>query len=66
MADANFAQPSWELGMARKDARLMLEESARAGTQLNVLEAIAAQMDRWIQRGHAHDDWTVMAKDAVS
>ena len=22
-------------------------------------------MDRFIQQGHAHDDWTVIAKDAL-
>jgi 3-hydroxyisobutyrate dehydrogenase len=65
MVDAQFAEPSWELGMARKDARLMLEELARAGHSLDVLPAIAALMDRFIARGHAHDDWTVIAKDAL-
>lgn len=62
---ANFDNPSWELAMARKDARLMLEESARAGQTLAVLPAIAAAMDAFIARGHAHDDWTVIAKDAL-
>jgi 3-hydroxyisobutyrate dehydrogenase len=52
--------------MARKDARLMLEEAARQETTMPVLPAIAAEMDRWIARGHGHDDWTVLAKDAVS
>jgi hypothetical protein len=23
-------------------------------------------MDRFIERGHAHDDWTVIAKDAIA
>ena len=32
---------------------------------LAVLPAIAARMDRLIARGHAHDDWTVIAKDAL-
>ena len=57
--------PSWELGMARKDARLMLEAAAQGNVTLAVLPAIAAEMDRWIARGHAHDDWTVIAKDAL-
>ena len=30
MLAGDFSQPSWELSMARKDARLMLEEAARA------------------------------------
>jgi len=65
MTDARFSEPSWELGMARKDARLMIEESARAGVPLAVLPAIAARMDEVIAQGHGHDDWTVLAKDAL-
>jgi 3-hydroxyisobutyrate dehydrogenase len=63
--EADFAHPSWELSMARKDARLMLEEAARAQMSLAVLPAIAGEMDRWIARGHAAEDWTVLAKDAL-
>jgi 3-hydroxyisobutyrate dehydrogenase len=63
MLEADFANPSWELAMARKDARLMMET---AGDQLHVLPAIAAWMDRWIASGHAHDDWMVIAKDALA
>jgi 3-hydroxyisobutyrate dehydrogenase len=51
--------------MARKDARLMVEEAARAGTALPILPAVAVEMDRWIARGHSHDDWMVIARDAV-
>ena len=65
MLSAEFATPSWELGMARKDARLMLEEGERHDVPLPMLPAIAATMDRFIARGHAHDDWTVIAKDAL-
>jgi 3-hydroxyisobutyrate dehydrogenase len=65
MVDGDFARPSWELAMARKDARLMMEEAARGSVPLAVVPAIAAELDRWIARGHAHDDWTVIAKDAV-
>jgi len=65
MVAADFANPSWELAMARKDARLMLEEGSRHGAPLPMLPAIAATMDRFLERGHAHDDWTVIAKDAV-
>ncbi len=66
MLDGHFETPSWELGMARKDARLMMDEIARHGGSLPILPAIAREMDRWIERGHAHDDWTVLAKDAVT
>jgi 3-hydroxyisobutyrate dehydrogenase len=65
MLAAEFQSPSWELAMARKDARLMLEEADRHGVPLPMLPAIAATMDRYIERGHAHDDWTVIAKDAL-
>jgi 3-hydroxyisobutyrate dehydrogenase len=62
----NYSSPSWELSMARKDARLMLEAAAQGDVTLAVLPAIAHEMDRWIERGHAHDDWTVIAKDALA
>ena len=65
MATGNFSEPSWELAMARKDARLMIEETARNQVALDVIPAIAKQMDRFIERGHAHDDWTVIGKDAL-
>lgn len=60
-----FDQPSWELDMARKDARLMMEEAQHGGIPLMVIPAIATEMDRWIAKGHGHDDWTVIGKDAV-
>jgi 3-hydroxyisobutyrate dehydrogenase len=65
MLDGNFEQPSWELAMARKDARIMLEEAERAGLPLSVLPAIAARMDTVIAEGHGAHDWTVLAKDAL-
>ncbi len=66
MLAGTFAEPSWELSMARKDARLMEEEARRAGTSLPMLPAIAARMDAMLARGHAHDDWTVIALDALA
>ncbi len=60
-----FEDPSWELVMARKDARLMMVEAAQGSVPLATIPAIAEEMDRWIARGHAHDDWTVMAKDSI-
>ena len=62
---AEYDKPSWELGMARKDARLMLDEVAAHGASLPMLPAIAAEMDRWIAKGHATSDWTVLASDAL-
>ncbi len=65
MASGDFAHPSWELAMARKDARLVDGETRAANVALTVLPAIAAKMDAMIERGHAHDDWSVIAKDFV-
>ncbi len=65
MLDADFAHPSWELSMARKDARLMMEEAQRGQVSLAVLPAIAQWMDRFIAEGHGNDDWTVIAKGAL-
>jgi len=65
MLDGNWSQPSWELAMARKDARLMMEEAARAKLALATLPAIAKRMDEVIAEGHGASDWTVLAKDAL-
>jgi len=51
MVDGNFADPSWELKMARKDARLMMEAASAAGVPLTVLPSIAARMDAVIGEG---------------
>lgn len=66
MTSGNFDQPSWELTMARKDAGLMMNEAKLGGTSLVALPAIAAEMDRWIEKGHGHEDWTVIGKDGLS
>jgi 3-hydroxyisobutyrate dehydrogenase len=63
---AEWEKPSWELAMARKDARLMLEEGEQGGVPLTMLPAIVAAMDRSLADGHAHHDWTVIAKDALA
>ena len=65
MTDASFSAPSWTLEMARKDARLMIDEAGRGGVTLPALPAIAAHMDALIARGHGADDWTVIASDFV-
>jgi 3-hydroxyisobutyrate dehydrogenase len=65
MTDAAFDPPSWELAMARKDARLVQAEVDKAGVQLMLLEAIAKRMDAVIAEGHANADWTIVAKDFV-
>lgn len=58
-------RPSFELSMARKDARLMLETAAASGQSLAVLPAIAKRMDELIARGYGPDDLGVLAIDAV-
>lgn len=63
---ADFGNPSWELNMARKDARLMMEEAKNGNKTLAVVPAIAAEMDKWIAKGHGNSDWTVIAKDNLS
>jgi len=65
MTDAQFTQPSWELAMARKDARLMQAEADHAQIALALLPAIATRMDAVIAQGHGDHDWTVIAKDFV-
>jgi len=57
-----FDQPTWELNMARKDAGLMMKE-AEGKHPLIVIPSVAAEMDKWIARGHGHNDWTVFTKD---
>ena len=63
MAD-DFSQPSWELEMARKDARLMMEEAEKAGTSLTVIPSIAGLMDQYISKGHGREDWMIISRGA--
>lgn len=60
MAEANFA-PAWELTMARKDVRLMLEEGSRHGVTFDILPQIAELFDRTIAAGHGSQDVGVIA-----
>jgi 3-hydroxyisobutyrate dehydrogenase len=62
---ADWSHPSWELAMARKDARLMLEAAGAGGVALTLIPAIAAAMDAALARGEGHSDWTVLAKEFV-
>lgn len=63
MAKGNYT-PSFELKMARKDVRLMIETAA--GRPLSALPSIAARMDELIAQGHAADDLSVLGKDALT
>jgi 3-hydroxyisobutyrate dehydrogenase len=62
---ADWSHPSWELAMARKDARLMLESAAAGEVALTLIPAIAAAMDAALARGEGQSDWTVLAKGLV-
>jgi 3-hydroxyisobutyrate dehydrogenase len=55
---------TFELTMARKDLRLMLE--AAAGQPMVALPAIAKRMDESIAHGHGRDDLAVIAADAMA
>lgn len=61
-----YDEPSWALGMARKDAGLMQAEADAAGVPLAMLPAVAARMDEVIAQGFAQADWVVLAKDALT
>jgi len=62
MAKGNFT-PTFELAMARKDVRLMLETAG--DRPMAALRAIAARMDQLIAAGHGAEDPSVLAIDAV-
>ncbi|MDP1891389.1 MAG: NAD(P)-dependent oxidoreductase [Gemmatimonadaceae bacterium] len=55
--------PSFELTMARKDVRLMIE--AAGDRPLAALPSLAARMDALIEAGHGGEDFAVLAIDAV-
>jgi 3-hydroxyisobutyrate dehydrogenase len=63
--NGNFEQPSWELVMARKDSALMIAEAEKHSAHLAAIPAIAAEMDKWIEKGYGSQDWSVIAKDNI-
>jgi 3-hydroxyisobutyrate dehydrogenase len=63
IATGGFEQPSWELSMARKDAGLMISAAEEGGGHLAVIPAVAAEMDKWLEKGFGSYDWSVIAKD---
>ena len=58
---AGEAPVGFELAMARKDVRLMIE-TAGGGERLTLLPAVAAAMDRAIEAGKGSDDFAIIAK----
>jgi 3-hydroxyisobutyrate dehydrogenase-like beta-hydroxyacid dehydrogenase len=62
MARGDFSA-TFELAMARKDMRLMLE--AAAGQPMTVLPGIAKAMDAAIAKGHGKDDLGAIAAEVI-
>jgi 3-hydroxyisobutyrate dehydrogenase len=56
-------EPTWELTMARKDVRLMIETAD--DYPLAALDGIAERMDALIAEGRGSDDLAVIAKDST-
>jgi 3-hydroxyisobutyrate dehydrogenase len=51
IVSGDYSTPSFEVAMARKDARLMVEEAKRHGVDLAVMPAVIALFDAAIARG---------------
>ena len=58
IATGPYDQVSFEVAMARKDVRLMIEEAGRHGVDLAVMPAVAALQDAAIARGEGQLDTT--------
>jgi 3-hydroxyisobutyrate dehydrogenase len=65
MTGDDFSVPSWRLEMARKDTSLFLSEAEREGISLNVIPGVAKLMDKWIEKGHSKEDWTIIGKGGI-
>jgi len=63
MAAGNLT-PGFELAMARKDVRLMIETAG--SIPLTSLPGVAERMDALIAQGHGADDLAVIGKDSVN
>ncbi len=57
-----FDQPSFEMSMARKDVRLMIEQAQRGGVELFVMPGVAAMLDAGIARGEGSLDAAAAAR----
>jgi 3-hydroxyisobutyrate dehydrogenase len=60
IASGDFT-PSFEMTMARKDVRLMIEEAGRHGVDLALMPAVAALLDEAIARGDGAKDASAAA-----
>lgn len=59
---ADWHNPSFEVAMARKDVRLMIEEAQRGGVDLFVMPGVAAMFDAAIARGEGALDAAAAAR----
>ncbi len=59
---ADWHHPSFEISMARKDVRLMIEEARRGGVDLFVMPGVAAMFDAAIARGEGALDAAAAAR----
>ena len=62
IVSADVTAPSFELAMARKDVRLMLEEAQQGGQALALMPALAALFDAGIARGQGALDVVAAAR----
>jgi len=62
IASADVSSPSFEMSMARKDVRLMIEEARRGGVELFVMPGVAAMFDAGIARGQGALDAVAAAR----
>jgi 3-hydroxyisobutyrate dehydrogenase len=62
IASGDLTAPSFEVAMARKDVRLMIEEAQRGGVDLFVMPGVAAMFDAAIARGEGALDSAAAAR----
>ena len=62
IAAGDYTKPSFEVAMARKDVRLMIEEAQRGGIDLFVIPGVAAMFDAALARGEGALDAAAAAR----
>jgi len=62
IATGDVTKPSFEMTMARKDVRLMIEQAERGGMPLMVMPGVAAMFDAAIARGEGALDSVAAAR----
>ncbi len=61
----DFTAPTFEVAMARKDVRLMIEQAALGGVDLHVMPGVAAMFDAAIARGEGALDAAAAARAPI-